>query len=247
VPTVGVYAEPATFALSERRESFSLMAGHADQVRSLVRFAIERKLGFDAGIAILHGDEERDLALAEDSARALRAAGARSVVLGVVPEVRDRRGMSGRQLCEQEVTTVLLARPDDPGAFEAMAAMTAGRAESIAILAPEAMGRRWLRMPPQTFSGTLFIAAPVPSWLDTDTPRILAAVTLLTEGLKKSGRELDRETFESAMEQISLSGYHDAVAIAFGPGRRTGIREVCMVRLEFACKPPPPSADPSQR
>jgi hypothetical protein len=53
VPTVRVYAEPEAHPPTDRRESFSLMPGHVDQVRSLVGFAIGRKLGFDAGIAVI--------------------------------------------------------------------------------------------------------------------------------------------------------------------------------------------------
>ena len=102
-----------------------------------------------------------------------------------------------------------------------------------AVLVPESVGSDWVANPPQSFSGTLFIATAVPSWFGSRTAPVRAAVTLLTEGLKKAGRDLDRESFASAMEQIALVTPGDAVPISFGPGRRVGIQGVCIVRLEL--------------
>jgi hypothetical protein len=58
-------------------------------------------------------------------------------------------------------------------------------------------------------------------------------LTLLTDGLKKAGRALDRESFVSAMKQVALATPGEAVPISFGPGRRVGIQGVCIVRLEL--------------
>jgi Cytochrome c len=234
VPTVRVYAEPEAHPPTDRRESFSLMPGHVDQVRSLVRFAIDRKLGFDAGIAVIHGHGQGDFVLAEQAASELQASGARSVVAGTLPR-------------KQGITTLLLTDADDSSTFEEIAMVTARQTEPITVLAPEAVGSRLIAMTHGSFSGRLFVATAVPSWLGSSTPPVLAAVTLLTEGLKRSGRELDRESFVSAMEQIAIPGSPGAAPIAFGPGRRIGIQGTCIVRLEFTCKLPERSSDRPQR
>ncbi len=234
VPIVRVFAEPETSGRSECRESFSLMPGHADQVRSLARFSIERKLGVYAGLAGFHGHGKVDFALAGEAARELRASGARSAVSGTLPR-------------EQGITTLLLTGADDPGTLEEIAAMTGRQTEPITVLAPEAIGSRLIAMPHGSFSGTLFVATAVPSWLGSSAPPVLAAFMLLIEGLKRAGRDLDREAFVSALEMISLDGSRNAVPIAFGPGRRIGIQGTCIVRREFACKLPPRSSNPPQR
>jgi hypothetical protein len=73
--------------------------------------------------------------------------------------------------------------------------------------------------------------SPVSSGIGTSTLEVLVAAKLLVEGLKEAGRELDRESFVKAMEQVSYRGSHDAIQTAFGPGRRVGVRGACILRL----------------
>ena len=57
VPMVRVYPPPVAGWLSRRNGSFALVSGHAGQVRALVRFAAENRVGFDAGIVVIHGTD----------------------------------------------------------------------------------------------------------------------------------------------------------------------------------------------
>ena len=58
-----------------------------------------------------------------------------------------------------------------------------------------------------------------------------AAIILAVEGLKKAGRNLTRESYVEAMEQIKgFDSMGLTPAVTFGPGRRHGLNAVRMLR-----------------
>ena len=247
VPTVGVYAEPATRAPSNRRESFSLMAGPDDQVRSLVRFATVKRLGFDAGIAVLAGRGQSESALAEEAAGDLRARGARSVVVVRLPGGGEPGLRTWHQLRERGIQTFLFtdastelhhadgrqaAKPDQDRATTASAGPLDEELETARRCSQGDLYRSPFSFRSRSGAIGLRILRAAFRALCSSRPRCrrglarglrrCAAVTLLTEGLKKAGRDLDRESFASAMERIALATSGDAVPISFWarPARR---------------------------
>ncbi|MDE3737313.1 cytochrome c/ABC transporter substrate-binding protein [Metapseudomonas resinovorans] len=108
---------------------------------------------------------------------------------------------------------------------------------------------------PQRFSGRLFLAYPfMPAdWTPEGEAALLAirrsqglggqhavlqvgaycAVALLSEGLKRAGREASREKLVSALE--GLHGFHTGLtpALEFGPGQRVGLAGAHIVTVDL--------------
>ena len=58
-----------------------------------------------------------------------------------------------------------------------------------------------------------------------------AVVRLLVEGLKATGRDLDRSRFVAAFEQLAVIRIAATPPLQFGPGRHIGARGAAVFRL----------------
>ena len=220
------YARPAL-----RPESFALVSGHAGQARSLARFATDSRIGFDAGIAVVHGPVARSRALADEIAGQLRRAGSKNVIVEILPSKgRSASDLAGR-LTAQHLGAILLVGPADRMVISALATMLAARSKDLVFLVPAALADQWLAAHSPFLAGRLIIASPMPSWIRAKAADALAAVKVLVEGLKGAGRNLDRESFIKALERVSTTASTEAPATAFGPGRRIGARGASIIRL----------------
>ncbi len=222
VPLIRVYPAPARGLTTDRQGSFSLVSGHAGQVRALARFASEGWIGKDSKVAVIRGRRSCTYSLAEDLATRLRAAGVRDVTVelaaaGEAAALFDR-------LTAQRFTAVLLAGPADRELIEELVLTVADRSPQLTILCPETLAGRWLASPPPALAGRLIVAAPVPSWIGAEGAAATAAAQVLVEALKGAGRDLDHEALIKALERVTIVNQSDPLPVTFGPGRRVGLR-----------------------
>jgi hypothetical protein len=231
IPSVYVYPPPDLARPADRSELFALVSGHAGQARSLASYIADRRIGFDSGIAVIHGPDGVSRALAEEIAGRLRCAGAKNVIVKVLADEGGSASDTAIQNSAQGTAAVLLVGPADRTKIGALVTTLAGLSKDLMILIPAALGDQWLFAPPPVLAGRLFVARPMSSWVPVDGADALAAVKLLVEGLKGAGRNLDRETFIKALERVSTSASSAAPARSFGPGRRIGSRGASVIRL----------------
>ncbi len=229
VPLIRVYPPPTSSRPTESPGSFALISGHAGQVRSLARFAAERRLAADSKVAVIHGEGSPAQTNADDLAKNLGAAGVKHTTIelaasGGAPALIER-------LAAERFSAVLLTGPSDRGLIEELVLAVAERSPQLTILCPETLGGRWLASPPPGLAGRLIVAAPVPSWLAAKDAAASAAVQVLVEGLRGAGRDLNQEAFIKALERVTTVNPPDPLAVAFGPRRRIGLRGARILRL----------------
>ena len=171
LPLIRVYPAPARGLTTDRQGSFALVSGHAGQVRALARFASEGRIGKDSKVAVIRGGRSCTLALAEDLATILRAAGVRHVTVELAA-AGEATALSDR-LTAQRFAAVLLAGPADRQLIEELVLALADRSPQLTILCPETLAGPWLASPPPALAGRLIVAAPVPSWIGVEAPERL--------------------------------------------------------------------------
>jgi hypothetical protein len=229
VPLIRVYPPPAEGRTTERPGSFALVSGHAGQTRALAQFVAEGRTGKDIRAAVIHGGGSWALALAADLATTLRAAGVKHETLELLASGEAAPLLE--RLKAQRVDVVLLAGPVDRELIEQLVLTVDARSSQLTILCPETLGGRWLGSPPRGLAGRLIVAAPVPGWIGHDGAPASAVAHVLVEGLKGAGRDLDQEAFIKAIERINSVDASNLLRVAFGPGRRVGVRGARILRL----------------
>jgi len=60
----------------------------------------------------------------------------------------------------------------------------------------------------------------------------IAMIEPMLEGIKKAGRELSRDTFMLAMEDVRNFDGYAARGVTYGPGRRQGVDRIFLVKME---------------
>jgi hypothetical protein len=229
---VRLYPAPSRLRPNDFRESLVLFSGQVGQVRALAKFALERQIGFESGMAVLHGSRDRAQSLAREVAGQFRAAGAKMVLVDTHSSSEAEIVLLARRLREQRINTILLAGAVDSISLNQLVPLLADQMEPLTILAPAVVATRWMRADPLEPYVRVLVASPVSSRIGTSTLAVVAAARLLVEGLKEAGRDLDRETFIKAMERASYPSAHDSIQIAFGSGRRIGVRGASILRLD---------------
>jgi ABC-type branched-subunit amino acid transport system substrate-binding protein len=230
-PSVCIYPPPHLARPINRPESFALISGHAGQTRSLARFVTDQRIGFDSGIAVVHGSGVESRALAQEVAGQLRRAGAKHLVVETLPSTGDSPSELAGRLTAQGLGAILLIGPADRIVIGALVPMLAAGSKHVTILVPAVLADPWLSAPPSTLASRLFIACPMPSWRAAEAAAALTAAKVLVEGLKGAGRSLDREAFIKALERVSTTASNQATSTSFGPGRRIGARGAMILRL----------------
>src|SRR5262249_30468952 len=163
--------------------AFAMVSGHAGQARVLAFLAARERIGFEGRVIILHGPSQRSATLASTLARQLRDAGAERIEC--------------RPLDEEDAPTgcraVLFVGPADPALLDRTISVTMRNNPVAVFLVPRALAGPLLSRPRPDLVGRLLLAGPR---LGEEPGKAAdAVVRLLVEGLKATGRDLDRTRF----------------------------------------------------
>ena len=219
-PVVGFQPDPwgETGGESGARE-FAVVSGHAGQARVLAALAARERIGFEGRVVLLHGPSDRSTTLARTLARQLRDAGAERVEC--------------RPLDEEDAPTscraVLFVGPADPALLDRTVGATLRTDPAAVFLVPKALAGPLLSGPRPDLVGRLLLAGP--GLVEEPGKAADAVVRLLVEGLKATGRDLDRSRFVAAFEQLPVIRVAAAPPLQFGSGRHIGARGAAVLRL----------------
>jgi hypothetical protein len=226
IPVIAFQPDPEDEAAGEVGErSFALVSGQAGQARALAALAGRAKIGFEGVFAIRHGPTASSQALARAVGATLRGAGAERVEVGPLGDDPIDGALA-----------VLFVGPIDP-AEVGRAVDEACRGGTRAVfLIPRALVGSVLDRPRPDLVGRLMLAGP--EFVDRDARRGdlattpgLAVARLLIEGLKGTGRQLDRDHFVEAMEGLSGVRVEGSPPLHFGRGRHVGAAGAMILKL----------------
>jgi len=255
LPLIGPLTLFARAGESPNRYVFYLLAGPREQARVLAEYAT-RELHLDAPrVAIVHPDDE-DLTETARAARArFQARGWKQVDL-----LRYARGGPSPALAaelKRKGTRVVLFLGDDA----ALATLTA-RAGALGwapyLLLPGSLSSRAAVEAPVLFQGRIFLAYPtLPSDEQPGAREALArlrtrtrapeghwraqvsaytAAQVLTEGLRRSGRQLSRKKLLEHLEGLYAFETGLVPPLSYGPARRVGASGAYVVTVDLQAR-----------
>jgi ABC-type branched-subunit amino acid transport system substrate-binding protein len=254
VPLVGPFTLHPREELPLNRYVFYLLPGIESQARALARFARSGKLAIAAPRPAIVAPREEDLDAAVETLREACEGWAPLTV------VRYSRG----SFAPAELAAKLAAEKADPifflgsGTEAAALARAAGDKDwrprllvtgaaadaSLFSLAASFGGRIWVGLPaapdldPQAAARYRALAAAhsLPAEHVSAQLAALAAAEILVEGVKRAGRDLDRESFVEILENLRRFDTGYAPPVSFGAGRRLGAQGAYVYALEPASR-----------
>jgi ABC-type branched-subunit amino acid transport system substrate-binding protein len=226
---------------------FHLMPGVADQVRVLVRRALQESI---PSVALAATEEEIGTEGRRAFENEMSLHGAAPATVVPIPSLGGAKYQVVEALAPFRPTSVIvIGSPHDVAAAASVLRAAPWRPQVMSLAA--LYGKEVFELPPSAAEGML-LAYPGPLPGDGERqlrifsgfleeagvrPRFvafqlvaLAAAQVLVEGLKKAGRDLTRDGLVAALE--TLRDYPTALAapVTFGPNMRTGVRAARLVR-----------------
>ncbi|AKJ06755.1 ABC-type branched-subunit amino acid transport system substrate-binding protein [Archangium gephyra] len=255
LPLIGPFTLSARKDGTPERHVFFLLSDAGEQARVLAEYAARELSREGTRAAILHPEDE-GLAGAARAARArLQARGWKQVEL-----LRYTRGAFNPALAEdlkRKGTRVMLFLGNDE---ELAALLEKARTLGWApyLLLPGNLSARAAVRAPALFQGRIFLAYPtLPSdeqprareafsRLQASTPAAegyrmaqvsaYTAATLLTEGLRRSGRQLSRKKLLGHLEGLYAFEPGLVPPLSYGPNRRVGAWGAYVVTVDLAAR-----------
>lgn len=213
------------------RYVFHLQPGMEAQGRALARFVRETSPSEKAAILAPEGEalDEVVAALAGDSIAVLRYG------RGAFRPLDAARELSARQagavfFLGSGPEAVALMRAAGPLKWQPRLLVTAAAADPTLFAAPK------------DFAGRVFVGLPaLPEHLSAERSALGAAEVLL-EGLRRAGRDLDRESFIEKLEGFRHVPTGYTPPVTYGPSRRLGARGAYVLALDLEGRKLAPAA-----
>lgn len=252
----GIPAVGALGALSEGSGSrivFDPLPGMKEQFLALGEFAAG-SLGLgDPVVAVVHPDDARSRMLAAALVERLGLRGwSRIEPLAYPPGAFDAVAVSARLVARGVQAVFYLGADEDFGALAAQSWQAMSTPYLLAVSSE--VGPAALRVPPQ-FSERVFLAYPLlpQDWTPDGVAALeavrkrsglgarhgplqvqaYAAALVLSEGLKRAGRDASRAKLVSALEQLHDFNTGLTPPIRFGPGQRVGALGAHIVTVDL--------------
>jgi ABC-type branched-subunit amino acid transport system substrate-binding protein len=251
VPLIGPFTLHPREDLPLNRYVFHLLPGIESQARALVRFARENP-GSGAPRPALLAPRDKDLDAAVETVGKACEGWAPPAVLRY-----DRTPFSPGELAAK-----LAGGKADPVVFLGSGAEAAGLARALEalgwrphLLVTGAAVEASLFSLGASFGGRIYAALPAPAALEAPAAAryralaeghalppehlsaqlaALAAAEVLIEGLKRAGRDLDRESFVETLEGLRQLPTGYSPPVSFGAGRRLGSQGAYVYAVEPA-------------
>lgn len=213
------------------RYIFHLLPGMEEQGRALARFVRETAPSDRTAIVAPEGVEVRTI---------VRAWGKEEPVILRYGREAFRPLDAARELSAKQAGAVLFLGSGP----EAVALMRA--AESLGwkprLLITAAGADPTLYAAPKGFAGRVFVGLPaLPGQLSAEVSALGAAEVLL-EGLRRAGRDLDRESFIEKLEGFRHVPTGYTPPVTYGPSRRLGARGAYILALDLEGRKLAPAA-----
>ena len=256
LPTINPYGNPAIWAKQPKdklRYVFVSYTDYHDEGDFLVSHAVNR-LGASK-VAVFHQNDEYGKGGLEGVSRGLKGLGGKgSLVTTVAYELTDREmGTHALKLKDSGADTVIFYSTITHGANVIKEMAKVGYRPKIVSSFPLGDYLIMYRLLGELWEGAHFnalnaaavagdpAAKPILDILTKNEPKLVgkentalagaAAMILAVEGLKKTGRNLTRESYVEGMEQIK--GFNTmglTPQVTFGPNRRHGLNAVRMLK-----------------
>jgi ABC-type branched-subunit amino acid transport system substrate-binding protein len=256
LPTINPYGNPAIWARQPREKLRYVFVNYTDYVDEgdfLVKFAVD-KLGAKK-VAVFHQNDEYGKGGLEGVQRGLRGLGSTASLAAVVPyELSDREmGTHALKLKDSGADAVILYPTITHGANVIKEMAKAGYRPKLVASFPlgdylimyRLLGELWEGAHFSVLSGGALAGDPPgkqllqiltkyePKLVGKDNTALAGATAMLIaiEGLKKTGRNLTRESFVEGMESIKgFTANGITPPMTFGPNRRHGLNAMRLLR-----------------
>jgi ABC-type branched-subunit amino acid transport system substrate-binding protein len=258
VPVVGAFSLFPQTGFPLNRYVFYLCAGLGEQGRALAAFAATRSTTKNPPTAILYPDQTPLQPVAEAIKTQCRESGWTTIEEIAIPRQAFNTAPLVHRLSETATEVVFFLGPS--GAESAFLQEAHKRGWMPMMLIPGSLAGRDLFDAPSSFENRIFLSYPIlPSDVAADAAReyqklaqahhlasphqatqwiALSSAKLLVEGLKRAGRDLNRERLIEALEGLYKFATGFTPAVTYGPNRRLGARGAHIVPLDLRTKGP---------
>ena len=257
IPLVGAFTlDPQLGSPLNRYVFYLLVSGLKEQGRALAVFAAKQYAAKNPPTAIIHADEKTAHAVAHAILTECRRSGWDAVEdLGVSRGQLDAAQLA-RRLREKATEIVFFLGPS------AAASVFLQEAQSLdwdpIVLVPGSLAGDELFAVPVSFDGRIFLSFP--SLPSAQTPEgmveyrsltrarkvpyqhmatqltALSSAKVLVEGLKRTGKHINREKLIEALEGLYEFKTGFTAAVTYGPNRRVGALGAYIVSLDLKAK-----------
>jgi ABC-type branched-subunit amino acid transport system substrate-binding protein len=254
VPVVGPFTLLPEGTLAVNRYTFYIMPGLREQAMALARFAISGLGLQNPGFGIVHPEVPGYQEVAEAVEEVLREAKWDRVVRASYPSGRPPEARLVADLQQRGVQVLLFLGSD--GELAALGPLVRDAIWSPYLLAPGPKVARAAAALPTTFGERVFLSYPsLPQDVTAAGAAALAelekkgkvgarhqpaqisayaALQVLEEGLKRSGRDLSRAKLADSLENLYSFESGVTPTISFGPSRRVGVFGAHIVRVNLS-------------
>lgn len=233
---------------------FYLSPGIPTQMVHLIQFEMKRKANSMVRIGTLFPDEMSLQRFQPYLSKACQQLGCQSVDSYLIPQTVSDIGDLGQTLKNNQTTTLLLLGVRQPEL--ALLAELNRHAWEPTLLVPGALATQGIFQIPRSFDEKLFLSFPEAMVKSPKNPSIefqnlanryqlasqhrdiqlsvLTSASLLSEGIKRAGKELSRENLISQLDKLFRFETGFSEKITFTPNRRIGAETVVIAQVSLA-------------
>jgi ABC-type branched-subunit amino acid transport system substrate-binding protein len=254
IPFVGAATLLTQTTAQNTRNLFYVLPGAGQQARALINFAASKPELKKSRLAIVYSENELALAAADASADQARKLGWTSVTKKPFSSNRFDPAAMAAALKAEGIEAVFFLGPR--GETEFISAAAAANWTPHVFLLGALTGRDLVTTLPLSFKDRVFLSFPtvptdvapaglaelraleekykLPPGHTASKLNAFAAAKIFTEGLKRAGRDLSRETLVTALEGLYEYDTGVTPSITFGPNRRVGAMGAYVLSIDPA-------------
>jgi ABC-type branched-subunit amino acid transport system substrate-binding protein len=255
IPLVGAFTLDPQARSPLNRYVFYLDSGLKEQGRALAAFAAKQYTAKNPPTAIIHADEKAAHAVAQAIRTECQRSGWDAVEEWDVSRGQFNAALLVRRLRDKATEIVFFLGPS------AAASVLLQEAQSLdwdpILLVPGSLAGSELFAVPISFEGRIFLSFPslpsqapegvaeyqrlararkLPSQHLATQLTALSSAKVLVEGLKRTGRDINREKLIEALEGLYEFKTGFTAAVTYGPDRRIGALGAYIVSLDLEAK-----------
>jgi ABC-type branched-subunit amino acid transport system substrate-binding protein len=252
-PLIAAFTLDPPHSASPNPFVFYFNEGVSGEARALAAFAAKRSQAAGARMAIVYFENKLSRQFADTVEQSCKASGLSTPFRIALSAENDMTSAVSHRIIQAGYDFVFLLAP----APEILSSLqqAVGENSQTTFLIPGSLAQSEIVNSPLAQRGRIFVAVSaaqrgisgnaaeeyrrlaelhkLPAYRFSEQWAALAGAKILVEGLKRSGRNLDREALIKSLEELSNFDTGFAPSLSYGPNRRAGNERVQIMEVDF--------------